>query len=207
MSETVYLQIDQNIEMNKRDVTVGDVATILCNDGSITANIKALKLINIPDVKKKRVCFSVLYVIKLINEIYPNVEVNNIGESDFIVDYIKAKKRNMVLEWFEIGIVTIIAFIGSIYAIMAYNNDVSTNEIFEKVYELFGTSQLADLKIIEIAYAIGITSGIIVFYNHLTSKKFNNDPTPIQVEMDKYEKDIDSSLIDRSSKDKKERSV
>ena len=35
-----------------------------------------------------------MYVIKKINEIYPDVEVNNIGESDFIVDYIKEKKKS-----------------------------------------------------------------------------------------------------------------
>lgn len=209
MSETLYIQINQNVEMCKREVTLGDVATMWCTDGAIVARVKTIKLVNIPDVKKRRISFSILYVIKLINEIYPDVEVNNVGESDFIVDYVceNHKKGKYMLQWIEIGIVTIITFVGSIYGIMAYNNDVSTNEIFEKVYELFGTSNLADYKLIEVAYAIGLAAGIIIFYNHLTAKKFSGDPTPLQVEMDKYEKDVDTSMIDRSAKDKKERTV
>lgn len=58
-------------------------------------------------------------------------------------------------------------FVGSAYAIMAYNNDVSTNEIFEKVYEMMGTGNFQEYKVIEIAYAVGLLLGIVVFYNHL----------------------------------------
>ena len=82
---------------------------------------------------------------------------------------------------------------------MAYNNDVNTIELFEKVYEMFGAGDFSEYKVIEISYAVGLFAGIVIFYNHFAGKKFTSDPTPIQVEMDKYESDIDTCMIDRSN--------
>ncbi len=47
-------------------------------------------------------------------------------------------------------------FLGSMYAIMAYNNDVGTVEIFETVYEFLGLSDYSDNNVLEIAYGIGL---------------------------------------------------
>jgi stage V sporulation protein AA len=199
MSEILYMQINRNVEVNKTDVTVGDVATLLCGDNSMAAHIKTIKLLKLPDVPQRRVCFSVMTVIEEINKVYPNLEVNNIGESDFIIDYIKQKKQNRVLEIIMIAAVALLTFLGSAYAIMAYNNDVSTNEIFERVYEMFNVPFAEDYNLLEICYALGLLLGIVVFYNHFAGKKLGTDPTPIQVEMDKYEKDIDETLLDRSN--------
>lgn len=207
MSETLYIQINRNIEVDKRDITIGDVATLLCRNASVTARVKTIKLVSLPDVPKRRVCFSIMKVIELIQQIYPDLEVNNIGESDFIVDYIRQKKKSKWLEWFMIALVAIFVFVGSAYAIMAYNNDVNTNELFEKVYELLGAGNYQDYKIIEITYALGLLGGIVIFYNHFAGRKFSGDPTPIQVEMDKYENDIDCCMIDRSYAEGKEKSA
>jgi stage V sporulation protein AA len=42
--------------------------------------------------------------------------------------------------------------------------------------------------------------GIIVFYNHIFKWKFTEDPTPLQVEMSSYEKDVDDCILDNLSK-------
>lgn len=207
MSETLYIQITRNIEVNQRDITIGDVATLLCKNASVAARVKTIKLVTLPDVPKRRVCFSVMKVIELIQHIYPDLEVNNIGESDFIVDYIRPKKKNVWLEWLMVAAVAVFTFVGSAYAIMAYNNDVNTEELFEKVYEMLGAGGFQEYRIMEITYAVGLLVGIIVFYNHFAGRKFTGDPTPIQVEMDKYEADIDTCMIDRSNAEGREQSA
>lgn len=207
MSETLYIQISRNVEVDKRDITIGDVATLLCKNASVTARVKTIKLITIPDVPKRRVCFSVIKVMELIGKVYPDLEISNIGESDFIVDYIRQKKKNVWLEWLMVALVSLFTFVGSAYAIMAYNNDVSTNEIFEKVYEMFGNGNFQEYRIIEIAYALGLLLGIVIFYNHFAGRKFTGDPTPIQVEMNKYETDVDDCMIERSSAEGREKSA
>ena len=93
-------------------------------------------------------------------------------------------------------IVCIIIFIGSAYAIMAYNNDVSTIEIFEKVYLMSGVDWLMEYNVCEIAYAIGLFAGIAVFYDHFAGKKMSKAPTPIEVSMNQYVKDENQAMID-----------
>ena len=95
-------------------------------------------------------------------------------------------------------IVCIIIFIGSAYAIMAYNNDVSTTEIFEQIYKMSGADNYADYNVIEIAYAVGLFSGIAVFYDHFMGRKLSKAPTPIEVAMNQYVKDETQTLIDSS---------
>jgi stage V sporulation protein AA len=204
MSEVVYIQINRNIEVSKRTITIGDVAGVYCNDKKIENDIKHICILELKDAgenkrKKERVCMSFLAVVKAISGKYPDIEVNNLGENDFIVDYIYEKKHSKTLQIILIAFVALFTFLGSMYAIMAYNNDVNTIEIFDKVYEIFGAQEAQGAKLLEITYGIGLALGIMVFYNHFAGVRFSSDPTPIEVEMDKYEKDVDDTLIDRSA--------
>ncbi len=42
MSETLYIQINRNIHVVKREITIGDVAALLCNNACITALVKTI---------------------------------------------------------------------------------------------------------------------------------------------------------------------
>ena len=145
--------------------------------------------------KKDRICISSMQVISAIQQLDDTLDVNNIGESDFIIDY----RKNQQPVWLSVIlkiIVCIIIFIGSAYAIMAYNNDVSTIEIFEKVYRMSGVDWLMEYNVCEIAYAIGLFAGIAVFYDHFAGKKMSKAPTPIEVSMNQYVKDENQAMID-----------
>jgi|GEM_PF-6915850 len=96
MSETLYIQINRNIQVDKREITIGDVAALLCKNAGITARVKTIKLITLPDVPKRRVSFSVITVMEKIEKVYPDLQLVSIGESDFIVDYIRQKKKSRV---------------------------------------------------------------------------------------------------------------
>ena len=134
MSETVYIKTDKNIEVSKRMVLIGDVADIYCSDKKMENDIKHICLIILDEVgvnkiKKKRVCLSFMDIVKAVAKKYPDADVNNLGENDFIVDYILEKKHSKFLQGLLIAFVAAFTFVGSMYAIMAYNNDVSTIEI------------------------------------------------------------------------------
>lgn len=208
MSTTLYLKIEKNNEVSDKRVCLGDVSTIWCTDKTITNKVKTIKLMNIQEDKHRRYSFSVMKVIELINQEYPNVDVQNIGEPDFIIDYENKEKQshtlNSILNIIKIIAICIITMFGGAYAIMAYNNDVNVSEVFEKAYMIYLGDTGNGLMIIEIMYSIGLTLGIVIFYNHFGSKKITNDPTPLEVEMHTLESDIDDALINRSSKTKEE---
>ena len=54
-----------------------------------------------------------------------------------------------------------------------------------------------EISELEIFYAIGLAVGIILFFNHIGKKKLSDDVTPIQVEMDKHNKDTYDTIIDK----------
>ena len=154
-----------------------------------------LKIRQLTKTYKQDVYLSDVAEVYAEKQLDDTLDVNNIGESDFIIDY----RKNQQPVWLSVIlkiIVCIIIFIGSAYAIMAYNNDVSTIEIFEKVYRMSGVDLLMEYNVCEIAYAIGLFAGIAVFYDHFAGKKMSKAPTPIEVSMNQYVKDENQAMID-----------
>ena len=200
MSDILYLKIDKSIKADHRDISLGDVAKLECTDASVKCRLKAMKLLKIKEEKQQQYVMSVLKVIELIHQIYPKLEIQNMGESDFIIEYEPAAYAKGRKENIKVIFLCITIFFGSAFSIMAFNNDVGTADVFRRAYYLM-TGEVSDgYTVLELMYAIGIGIGIIVFYNHFGSKKITNDPTPIEVQMRLYEDDVNTALIDNSER-------
>ena len=139
-----------------------------------------------------------------IHEKYPNLEIENIGEPDFVIRYVPDPEKKAV-QYFKTAIVCVILFFGSAFTIMTFIEDVSVSKVFAALYTRVTGQTYTGVSALEICFCIGLAIGIMVFYNHVGHKKITDDPTPIQVEMDKYETDIDNCMIDRSSTEGKEK--
>jgi len=186
----------------EKKINIGDIATVYSTDKSVQAKVRAIKLLNIPDVKKGTYVFSIMNIIEKISKECPEAEVNNIGESDFIIEYKEKPPGNGLLNVIKIFITCVIVFIGSMFTIMAYNNDVAVNELFDKIYGLVADGE--NTGILELCYSIGLTLGIAVFYNHFAGKKLSDTPTPVEVQMRSYESDVDTAVVERASRQKEE---
>jgi stage V sporulation protein AA len=202
--ETVYVKADRNSICHDPQIKIMDVMSVQCSDPAICAGIKNKTLYHFNEnvqTKKKRIeVFSILNVIELIQADYPEVEVTSYGEQDFVVEYVKIP---LAPKWWEITKVVLLCmliFLGSGFTIMAFNNDVSVGEVFDRFYgQIIGTDK-ANVTELELFYSIGLAVGIIVFFNHIGKKKITSDPTPIQVEMRKYEKDVDTTFIENAGR-------
>ena len=96
----------------------------------------------------------------------------------------------------KVVFVSLTVFFGAAFAIMAFNNDVSALDMFHTIHAAVTGKEGEGPTIVEIMYSVGLTIGIVVFYNHFGRKKLSTDPTPIQVEMHAYEKQINQTLIE-----------
>lgn len=199
MSELVYLKLKLQKNVNQKEVFLKDVAAIWCEDKQMQQTISDIKLFTFGEVSHERRVIDVFALIDKICAKYENVWIENIGQTNCVVEYYK--KKNNSFEGVKIFLVCVITFIGGCYGIMAYNNDVGTIEIFSKMYEIMGARILSSFKLIEVSYAVGLFLGIVVFYDHFAGHKISNSPTPIEVEMDKYDGDIANSVIQRKESD------
>ncbi|CVI66679.1 Stage V sporulation protein AA [Clostridiales bacterium CHKCI001] len=194
MAETLYIKLEQNITVNEPSIVIGHIAQMWCKDKAILSKCMALKLTNIP-TEKGRYLYSVFDVVQLIQQNYPDVEVENLGETDFIVEYGLNQKGNKIWEWIRTLFVCIIIFFGAAFAIITFNNDVGVSDVFQKIYHLVTGAQSNGFTAIEIGYSIGLPLGILVFYNHFSKKKVTSDPTPLEMEMRLYEQDLNTAII------------
>ena len=202
---TLYLKIGKNIVVTDRRVTLGDVAKMECTDQAALRQIRQKKLYSFraEDDKKKKntlVVFSVLKVIELIHEDYPNLDISNEGESDFIVEYVKSPEKPVWMNCLKTVILCILIFFGAAFTIMAFNNDVGVTDVFAKFYQQITGMESNGITELEICYSIGLAVGIIVFFNHVGHKKITHDPTQIQIEMRIYETDLDTAFINNAER-------
>lgn len=203
--DTLYLKIGKNVVVTDRRVTLGDVAKMECTDQAALRQIRQKKLYSFraEDDKKKKntlVVFSVLKVIELIHEDYPNLDISNEGESDFIVEYVKSPEKPVWMNCLKTVILCILIFFGAAFTIMAFNNDVGVTDVFAKFYQQITGMESNGITELEICYSIGLAVGIIVFFNHVGHKKITHDLTPIQIEMRKYETDLDTAFINNAER-------
>ncbi|MEZ3435245.1 MAG: stage V sporulation protein AA [Lachnospiraceae bacterium] len=209
-SETVYIKADRNVEVTKPSVTLGDVLKMECANTEMIPKLKTIKLLTFHHTDKKnqnRTAVSVLRVIELIHEQYPNIDVQNMGEQDFIVTYEEQQTAGGALHIIKAAVVVLISFIGAAFSIMAFNNDVDVTKMFGQIYQLITGTESNGFTILELTYSIGLIIGILTFFNHFGKKRFSVDPTPMEVEMRLYENDLQTTLIENISRKGKELDV
>ncbi len=206
MSAILYLKFEKNNCTYNRTVTLGEVCEMQCADGSVTNRLKTEKLYTFEQVKKgihtcaARRVFSILEVVEKIHRVYPDLEIQNMGEQDFIVEYSTKPQENPVFTFLKASVVCLICFFGSAFSIMAFNNDVSTTELFRQFYLLLTGVESDGFTILEFTYSLGLSLGIVAFFNHIGGRRLVKEPTPIEVEMRLYEDDVSTTLINTASR-------
>lgn len=199
----VYIKLEQNAEAKQPDVFLKDVATVICANPHMEAKIKAIKVHKFKEAAPRRVVISITKIISMIQEIYPQAPVQNVGENDLLLEMIKVEKYKSAVQKIKIAFVAAISFFGTAFTIMAYHNDIGIADIFEKYYIMIMGSP-GNSSVLEIFYSIGLSLGILIFFNHIGGRRLTKDPTPIEVEMRVYEEQVNKALIETAGREGKE---
>ena len=200
MSDTLYLQLDQNIEVTNPHVYLQDIAALSMSDPKILNRLRVMPVI-VLDVKKPgRYVMSVSDLLKKIQKLEPSVDISPIGETDFIITYRISSATGKLLRYVKILFVCLVSFFGAAFSIMTFNNDVDMGSLFSQFYTLVTGKSSSGFTILEISYSIGIGLGVLIFFNHFGHLKLSDDPTPMQVQMRTYEDDVNRTLIEQAAR-------
>ena len=95
--QILYLKIEQNCIVYKRSVTLQDIASVECTDVGILRQVLQEQVYYFSGNEKSSLVqvFSVLDVIRKIHEKYPVLEVENIGEPDFVIRYVPDPEKKI----------------------------------------------------------------------------------------------------------------
>lgn len=196
MSDTLYLQVDQNIEVHHPHVYLQDIAKLSCTNAKVLNRLRVLPVTNLDPQKPGRYVMSALDLVEQIQRKEPDLDITHIGEPDFILTYAKEKAPNVIWRWTKILFVCLSTFFGAAFSIMTFNNDVDTGSLFGQIYTQVTGQASSGFTVLEISYSVGIGLGVLFFFNHFGRMKISSDPTPMQVQMRLYENDVNTTIIE-----------
>ena len=199
-NKILYIKGDRDVEVTKPDVTLGDLLNMECTDKLMLAKARTLKIVRFKKSGRQRCVVSVLKIISCIHEKFPQADVQNLGETDIIVTYEDQKTPALAWHIIKTAFVAAGTFFGAAFSIMAFNNDVDVTKLFGQIYELVIGRETGGFTVLEISYSVGVTAGILIFFNHFGRKRFTVDPTPMEIQMRLYENDIQTTLIENSER-------
>lgn len=189
----LYLSIPQRIQLDMDEVRLGDIAQVIAEDKAFAEQVKSLVLFQFG--KEKMEIRGIVEIIELLTKKYGAVHIINLGETEFIIEKKKQKKINKAYEFGKVAVICGIVYLGSAFSVMTFNEDGCVRDLLDMLYLSIMGKPHEEGSVLEIAYSAGITLGILMFYNHVFRHKKAKDPTPIQVEMRQFEKDMNETVI------------
>lgn len=200
--ETLYLKLERNVETDRTDIRLSDLGKLVCANKNILARAKSLKVCTFREKGQERCIISVMKILETLQELWPSLQVENLGETEVIVERVHTEKSPFLLR-LKIVFVSLICFFGPAFTIMAFHNDIGISSVFRKIYEMITGSPSDGVTILELSYSIGLAVGIILFFNHIGGRRITKDPTPIEVEMRIYEDQVNSALVETADREGK----
>lgn len=193
-----YLKADEKVELENKDIRLADVASVLCEDDRVQQ--EAQELIVYRFSEEGRTVIDILQLIALLQKRYAGCRVVSLGADAVLVEC-HTVKPHPVWEKIKIALIALLCFFGAAFTIMAFHNDISIDDIFSKVYLLVTGMESNGFTALEISYSIGLSVGIIVFFNHIGTRRITKDPTPIEVQMRQYEGDVVTALVENANRE------
>lgn len=190
--ELIYIRLRNRIHVRPRaSVKLKDAARLIGSDG-LVGQLEEQHLLNVHDADKNIIIVDLVHIIQLIRSVNPDIEVQTIGPSQTIIEVIYPKKPFSVLSFLAVWF---LLFIGAAITIMNFHVDVSMGKVHQQLFSII--TGLEDKKplLIQIPYSFGLGLGMVLFFNHFFQKRFNEEPSPLEVEIFNYQQDLDQYVI------------
>ncbi|MFD2617692.1 stage V sporulation protein AA [Terrilactibacillus laevilacticus] len=197
---SLYVRLRPKFQARCHDIVqVQHIAQII-GPSHVVTKIKKKNIHKITPEDSTYLVIDVMEIIDAIYSDYPEADIQIVGPNQTIIEVQSHHKhrRHPLLFMF----VWVLLFIGSGLAIINFHEDVTMGSVHEKIYYLITGEKNAQPLLLQIPYSIGLGLGMILFFNHVFKKKFNEEPSPLEIEMFNYQQDLDQFVILNESKKK-----
>lgn len=190
----MYIKLDPHVRTHKMQICMADMAGIYCADEKLKQQAENTVIFSFENADNKKKVISLIYIYSaLYQKLGDEMQIHSLGAEDCLIELTPEKKKSRIKEILLVALVSLVVFFGAAFSIMTYNEDASVEGVFETFYEMF-TGEPTGNGVLELSYSIGIGLGIIVFFHHF-EKKNQRTPTAMEIQMNKYEKDVVDSYI------------
>ncbi|WP_409301485.1 stage V sporulation protein AA [Peribacillus sp. SCS-155] len=198
MENLVYIRMRHRVQVRPDQlVKVSDIAKIIGPD-KVARGIGQMIILRVTKEDNNIIVADLIQMIEEIRIEYPNVEIQSVGPSQTIMEVILSRGK---VSWPLFILVWLLLFIGAAITIMNFHVDVSMLEVHQKLFKIITGREDSKPLLIQIPYSLGLGLGMILFFNHFFRKRFNEEPSPLEVEMFNYQQDLDRYVIMTENKE------
>jgi stage V sporulation protein AA len=195
---TVYLRLRLKVQVHSGSVvTLGQLAQVIAPE-QVLVDLQQIPVHTVTPDDQNIIIVDVMKVIAEIQKYNPTLEVQTIGPSQSIIEVVFRKKKISIPLFI---CVWVLLFVGAGMAIMNFHEDVSMREVHQRLYTIITGGQDPHPLLFQIPYSLGLGIGMILFFNHVFKKRINEEPSPLEVEMFKYQQDLDNYVMIHENKE------
>lgn len=193
IQSVLYLRLKKRIYIKPNHrVTLGQASRLLGANDLLEKQLKELILYEHKKSDGNRFVIDLLQIVKAIREREPDLTVEAYGDPQVLVMVsekpVKPRIPVLILAW-------LLLFFGAGLAIMNFHTDVSMKEVHIRIVELITGKRTDHPLWFQIPYSLGIGLGMVLFFNHLFRKRFNEEPNPLEVELYMYQENVNAYVI------------
>jgi stage V sporulation protein AA len=192
LTPTLYLRLRKKVMLPRGNaVCLGQVAQILI-EPEWEEDVKRLVLYEPKEQDGNLMVLEMLLIIAKVKQLIPKLTIETFGEPHVLIELTKSSRSPSLLLFLA---VCLLLFIGSGLAIMNFHADVNMMEVHQKLYTLITGNEKKHPLLLQIPYSFGIGAGMMIFFNRVFKRKFNEEPNPLEVEMFKYQESLNQYVI------------
>ncbi|MFK3937861.1 stage V sporulation protein AA [Alkalihalobacillus sp. NPDC078783] len=195
---TLFVRMKPRIDATSHQVLTLHQLANLSGDQAIIKRIGHLAIYQIQPTDGSRVQIDIMTVIAAIYSIFPNLDIQVVGSVNTVVYVRQPQKR---LRPLYIVLVWLLLFVGSGLAVMNFHEDVSMRAVHIRLYYLVTGEETLYPLWLQIPYSLGLGIGMVLFFNHFFKKRFNDEPSPLDVEMFNYQQNLDQYVVQKDKHD------
>lgn len=188
----LYIRLHKRFRAKTGDtIRLRDVAQLL-TEPELLPQLSALPLCKPGKQDGMLLLIDIMTIVAAVRQAVPGIQIEHFGDPHVLVDiWTDERKAHPLL----VALVWLLLFIGSGLAIMNFHADVSMLAVHRRIYELLTGKTSEHPLLLQIPYSLGIGLGMALFFNHMFRKRFNDEPSPLEVEMFMYQESIHRYVV------------
>ncbi len=196
----VFLDLKEKVTLkSKKPVLLKDLANISAEEEIKQGLENMVYPINIKE--EGNTLIPAISIISLIKKSVRNIDLIVVGETDILVNFANENINKDKYKILRVILVCFLLFIGSITAIINFHSDVDMKQAHKVIYRVITGVETDRLLLLQIPYSLGIGVGMSVFFNHIFNKKINEEPTPLEMEVYTYQRNVDEYIKNNNIKE------
>ncbi|WP_338551782.1 stage V sporulation protein AA [Paenibacillus sp. KS-LC4] len=201
--QPLYLRLRKRIGIRpEKEVTLGQAARLLGESEEQERRLGQIVLYRHSKPDGNRVVIDLLQIVSRLRELEPSLTIEAYGDPQVLVMIAdkppKPRIPLLIFSW-------LLLFFGAGLAIMNFHTDVSMKEVHIRIVELITGEHNEHPLWFQIPYSFGIGLGMVLFFNHLFRKRFNEEPNPLEVELFTYQENVNAYVIADEMRKKNDR--